>query len=384
MSRKFVFHVLAIPHAITSKEYNACAYTNKVYNFCKMMNNRGHTVYHYGCEGSTVECTETINVTTKKQLHERYGIDKYKTTFFEFSCYDDVYKIFTENSINEMRKRVKRYDFILCFFGFAHKSIADNISEFEPTVIVVEPGIGYVDGCFANNLIFESYAVMHYIYGKFQDEYNKWSNTVIPAFFNPDDFEYKENKKDFCLFLSRIIECKGIHIAIQVTQITQKKLIIAGQGDLKDIGYDEIPPHVQVIGYADVETRKQLMADASCLLLPTYYVEPFGCVTIEAMMSGTPVITTDWGAFTENVIHGVTGFRCSMIEQFVWAINNLNQIEPIKCRNWAMNNFSLSRVGNMYEEHFNTLYMYSSQPARYYYSYEDRKHLDNCKRDYNI
>jgi glycosyltransferase involved in cell wall biosynthesis len=179
---------------------------------------------------------------------------------------------------------------------------------------------------------------------------------VIQNYFDPKDFEYTpEKKEDYFLFLGRVYEGKGINIAVQATEAIGAKLIIAGQNSLKEMGYAKTPDHVTELGYADVETRKRLMSRAKGAFIASLYNEPFGGVQVECLFSGTPTITTDWGAFTENNIHGLTGYRCRTFEQFTWAAKNIGNIKPEACRDFALNNFSLDVVAQKYEEYFQSV-----------------------------
>jgi glycosyltransferase involved in cell wall biosynthesis len=78
------------------------------------------------------------------------------------------------------------------------------------------------------------------------------------------------------------------------------------------------PTYGEYLGPVGLE-RAELYQNAKAVFVPTTYVEPYGTVNVEAQMCGTPVITTDWGAFTETVIDGVTGYRCRTFGEFVQA-----------------------------------------------------------------
>ena len=372
------FHVLSLPHTITRKDYSACAFTMKALKFCKMMMARGHTVYHYGHKDSVVECTEHIAVTFDEDLEKAYGKYDWRKNFFQHNTTDHAHQIFNQRAIVEVGVRKQPHDFLLCFWGYAHEPIANA----HPELIAVEPGIGCANKPFTKQSIFESHAIMNVVYGKF-DRWPHWYDAVIPNYFDPADFEFNPTPKDYFVFVGRVIESKGVGIAIEVTKRMGVKLLVAGQGDLKSICGDNIPDHVTHIGYVEPEARSEIMRNAKALFAPTHFNEPFGGVSIEALFCGTPTITSDWGGFSENNLHGVTGYRCRTIEQFVWAGKNIDKISRQACRDWAMNNFSLERVALMYEEYFNTLSkVYNGRG--FYAENEERTELDWLKRAYPI
>lgn len=367
------FHILGLPHTVTSKEYNACAYTQKVYKFGKMMTARGHEVIHYGHEESDLPCTEHVTVITNDDLKIAYGNYDWRKNFFKFDMTDHAYLTFFKNAIVEVGKRKQKNDFILPFWGAGVRPVCDA----HPDIITVEPGIGYAGGHWARFKIFESYAIYHAYYGLSSVGTCKqdWYDTVIPNYFDPEDFTFKEQKEDYFLFLGRVYEGKGVNIAVQATEAIGAKLIIAGQNSLKQMGYTETPAHVTELGYADVETRRNLMANAKGAFVASLYTEPFGGVQVECLFSGTPTITTNWGSFTENNIHGVTGYRCTTFEHFTWAAKNIGNIKPQACRDFALNNFSLDVVAQKYEEYFQSvLNVYNGNG--WYEKNDERTNLD--------
>ena len=367
-------HVLSVPHAPSGKQYTVCAFVQKVINFCKMYKEQGMHVIHYGHEDSEVICDEHVSVTDQALLDRVHGIYDWRVSGFKFTEGDEVYQTFNRNCIAEIQKRKQPNDIILCFFGSTQKDVCDA----HPDLISVEPSIGYTSA-FAPHKVYESYAVMHGLQGikAIKDPEYKFYDVVIPSGFDMSEFEYQEKKEDYFLMCGRIVWSKGVDIAVQVTKKLGVKLILAGTSHGPqdcNLG-EEWPDHVEFVGYVGVEERKKLMSGAKALFCPTIYNEPFGYVAIEAMLSGTPVITVDWGAFTETVLHGVTGYRCRTFEQFYWAANNIDSINNRACRDWAEKNYNFGKIGKMYTEYFQSLINIRTNEG-WYTENSERKELE--------
>jgi glycosyltransferase involved in cell wall biosynthesis len=288
----------------------------------------GYTVYFYGIEGSEVPCTEFIQVVSKEEWEKEYGNrDPNKT--YPYNPNGPTYQTFNRNAVKEINLRKQEKDILAVTLGNFQKPIADEVQ----IALTVEIGVGY-EGTFAKYRTYESYAWMHFLAG-IQGGYQAngdFYHTVIPYAIDPEDYTFKEKKEDYYLYLGRVIKRKGVDIAIQTTKAIGARLIVAGQKDNDEVDLSD----VEYVGYADLEKRKELLANARAVFVPTMYFEPFGAVVVEAGMSGTPVLTTDFGAFTETVVNGKNGFRCSTLKDFILATKNLENITPLICHAHSM------------------------------------------------
>jgi glycosyltransferase involved in cell wall biosynthesis len=351
------FHLLGLPHVPTMKgPVLACAFTQKVIKMARMLKSSGHQVFFYGVEGSTVECDEFMPVSTLDIIKESYGdYDMTKETY-RHSPTSKATQVFNENAIIEIQKRMQPDDFLLIPFSpVVYKTIIDTLStsavdSLDKLHSIVEMGIGYRGGS-CRFRVYESYAQLQYDSGLQNATDGDWYHVVIPNYFDPADFDYSDKKEDYFLYLGRVVIRKGIAVATRTVDEIGSKLIIAGQ--LAGENIDLSSANVEYVGFADENKRRKLLSGAKAVFLPTEYFEPFGGVAIEAAFSGTPVITSDWGAFSETVIHGKTGYRCRTLDQFVWAANNVDSLRSFDCRKHAMDNYSMDRVKWMYEEYFN-------------------------------
>lgn len=141
------------------------------------------------------------------------------------------------------------------------------------------------------------------------------------------------------VFLGRIEEIKGPHLAIEIARRAGRRLIIAGNVPEAHRGWFEahVAPHlggeqVRWIGAVDDAAKNTLLGDAAALLMPILWEEPFGIVMAEAMACGTPVLGLARGAVPEVVEDGITGFVRSDVDGLATAVGRLAEIDRAACR----------------------------------------------------
>ena len=155
-----------------------------------------------------------------------------------------------------------------------------------------------------------------------------------------------DERGPYLLFLGRMCAAKGLLEAIAVANEVGARLVIAAKMN-EQLEIDYFRTHVEPLCHGNVEfigevggARKQaLLGGATALLNPIQWPEPFGLVMIEALATGTPVITTRRGAAPEIVEHGRTGAVCDTHDELVDAVRRVGLIDRSDCRTAARHRF---------------------------------------------
>lgn len=191
---------------------------------------------------------------------------------------------------------------------------------------------------------------------------------IKPTLFTPN---YQTNS-DYIAYLGRIIEPKGVHLAITAvkqynkTHSTKLKLKIAGKHytDHKGNSYwkshvePQLDESIEYVGFIDNDKDKgDFLGNAQALVIPSLFEEPFGMVMIEALACGTPIIGLNSGAIPEVISNNKNGILVSKrkteaqtTEGLTNAIEQILNIDRKTCRTDFERRFSLDRMS---EDHLN-------------------------------
>jgi len=357
-----MLHLIALPHTRVSEEFVGCAYTSKALKFCRMMRDR-HDVVLYAPEGSTRETFETVDVIDDAHRIDTFGADD-PGRLPAWPTHEQAEEFNVAAAI-ALSQRWEPGDLVLLTGGATHSRVKELGPE---QAVYCEPGVGY-EGILTDFCAFESHAWRHFVYGRRGIENGRWFDTVIPNYFDRREFEPVENPtRDYLAYLGRLIPRKGVTVAVEIAKAAGLPLWIAGAGEGADeggagrvvvnVGTPEemvLQGDIRVLGPVDAEARRVFLGNARALLCPTSYIEPFGGVAVEAMLMGTPAISTDWGAFTETIWPGLTGFRFTTLREGVDAVRRTGDLKAEMIRNMALNRYSLEAVRPRFESWFDRL-----------------------------
>jgi glycosyltransferase involved in cell wall biosynthesis len=159
----------------------------------------------------------------------------------------------------------------------------------------------------------------------------------------------------YLAFLGRISPEKGIDRAIAIARTVGLPLRIAAKIDRVDEAYfrAEIEPllkgpGVEYIGEIDDRHKSKFLGEASALLFPIAWPEPFGLSMIEAMACGTPVLAFRNGAVSEVIDEGVTGRIVESLDEAVRALEHVMALDRGRVRRRFEERFLVSRMARDY------------------------------------
>ena len=158
-------------------------------------------------------------------------------------------------------------------------------------------------------------------------------------------FSFGTGNGDYLLYFGRIHPDKGTYEAIQIAAQSKKKLIICGLIQDRPYFNEKVLPFIDsssvvYFGNAGPLQRNELLGNASALLHPINFEEPFGLSVAEAMMCGTPVIAFNRGAMKELIVDFKTGFLVDDIKEAIDAVGMIKNVDRNTCRKHALQKFS--------------------------------------------
>jgi glycosyltransferase involved in cell wall biosynthesis len=185
----------------------------------------------------------------------------------------------------------------------------------------------------------------------------------------------------YLAFLGRIAPEKRPDRAIDIAVRAGMPLKIAAKVDRVDQAYWDEKIHPMIKANANIEYLGEIaehekagfLGQASALLFPVDWPEPFGLVMIEAMACGTPVIGFRCGSVPEVVEEGVSGFVVETVDQAAAAVARVPSLDRANVRAAFEHRFTIERTAHDYLQMYNGLIRSVALSTRYRKAKGDRK-----------
>ena len=168
-------------------------------------------------------------------------------------------------------------------------------------------------------------------------------------------YRLNERPQPYLAFVGRISPEKRVDRAIEIAGRVGMRLRIAAKIDAADREYFEDTirpmfslPYVEYLGEIGEHEKQELLGNATAVLFPIDWSEPFGLVMIEAMACGTPVVAWRRGSVPEVLENGVTGFLVESVDAAVAATERAAMLPRARCRAVFEKRFTAERMARDY------------------------------------
>jgi glycosyltransferase involved in cell wall biosynthesis len=212
-------------------------------------------------------------------------------------------------------------------------------------VTEIECGVAYDAPPCGPLRVYETEIWRHYCFAKYDEPLHRRRNSwVIPWAFDRDAWPLGSGAEKYVSFLGRLTPDKGIRALTEVARkLPSMSFKVASTDAVNGLWIRNEPPpsNIEFVGPVLGTDRAQFLGAARVHLCPTEFVESLCGSAIEAMLCGTPVVTSNYGGFVETVDEGVTGFRCASVDEMVESIKRADEVERARCQAVTQQKFSI-------------------------------------------
>lgn len=340
-------HLLSVPNTQVVKDaYPLDGFCLRTWLFADLCVRLGHQVILYGVETTDAPCSQFVQVMTDDQRLGYIGGPTTPYQYVRFDAQEPLFQAFNKDVSNHLRVLKQPGDVLATIVGSAAQGIADA----HPDLTFLEFSVGYTGVATHAHRVYQSAAWQHTVYGFTGMQGGRVCDAVIPPWFPLNEFPYTARPDPYVIYCGRLIPNKGLSVACEAAKRAGMKLLIVGHGD-----HALVTHGADFLGAVSTEERNRLLSQATACLMPTQYLEPFGNVAAEAQLCGTPMITTDYGAFVESVEHGQTGYRCNSLGEFVQAIELAHDLDRSYIRKRAVGLYTTDAAMRSYTNYFRRL-----------------------------
>jgi hypothetical protein len=321
-------HVLGLPLTVVSEEYGHCAATGKVLRFARMMRPLGYTVVEYSNGSSESGADVHVQILSASELADSA---------------DALGALFASRLLRAVTALAAPGE-LVCHVSGPDASVMAAL----PECIHVESAVGYArveSPC--PYRIYESSAWMHWHYGRRHLEFGRNYEFVAPSYYDCGDWDVVETPPETPTVLFLGLESSGVETVLAAARaLPGVRFVLCGHDPNFSISEPNVAYAPPVFGRA----RSALLGAATALLAPSMLIGPACGSAVEAQLCGTPVICSRYGALTETVEDGLTGYVCHTLADYVVAVTRAVLVDRRYVAWRARRLYSLEAVGQRYDE----------------------------------